>query len=96
MNDVSIDYEPTVKDMVFVFNLICVLNHNGIWEVPKNSTKYRIDQKLKTFTLIQGNLDDVFYITKKCLERLGWTACIDVGQPLDTGSGKSSTFSLSV
>lgn len=95
MNDVSIDYEPTAEDMRFVRSMIRVMNHNGIWEVPKNNTKYRIDQNLKTFTLIQGNLDGVFYITKKCLERLGWTACIDVGQPLDTGSGKSSTFTLS-
>jgi hypothetical protein len=66
--------EPTPEVLQWCENLMRVIQHNGVWGIPRSGTLFRIDQEKKQLVLvISGDDDDAdFDATKHVFKHIGW------------------------
>jgi hypothetical protein len=79
-------YEIEPHMLIFFSTILAALNTFGFWRSPSTGNIYSIDKQRKTFTLINGELDEWHWKNVKTLPKLGYRVL--VVQEATAGAGK--------
>jgi len=65
-------WRPSNYDIAWAKEMVRVLKDGGLWKLPESDNVYKIDQKKKTFDLVQGEPDETFSKNFLCFGKIGY------------------------